>query len=57
MHPEVGEIALDATILPMQDSELRVVVLTARPGTDARSKLDLLADTGVPGADADRART
>jgi transcriptional regulator with XRE-family HTH domain len=50
VHPEVGEIALDANILPTQDSDLRVVVLTARPGTDARSKLDLLAATVVPGA-------
>ncbi|WP_255597785.1 helix-turn-helix domain-containing protein [Micromonospora sp. RL09-050-HVF-A] len=47
VHPEVGEIALDANILPTQDSDLRVVVLTARPGTDARSKLDLLATIGV----------
>ena len=47
VHPEVGEIALDANILPTQDSDLRVVVLTARPGTDARSKLDLLAAIGV----------
>ena len=43
VHPDVGEIALDANILPTQDSDLRVVVLTARPGTDARSKLDILA--------------
>ncbi|MCA2217116.1 helix-turn-helix transcriptional regulator [Jidongwangia harbinensis] len=43
VHPEVGEIALDANILPTQDSDLRVVVLTARPGTDARSKLNRLA--------------
>ncbi|EXG82618.1 helix-turn-helix domain-containing protein [Cryptosporangium arvum] len=42
VHPEVGEIALDANILPIQDSDLRIVVLTARPGTDARGALDRL---------------
>ncbi|MEU1606466.1 helix-turn-helix domain-containing protein [Micromonospora matsumotoense] len=47
VHPKVGEIALDANILATQDSDLRVVVLTARPGTDAQRKLDLLATIGV----------
>lgn len=47
VHPTVGEIALDANILATQDSDLRVVVLTARSGTDAQRKLDLLATIGV----------
>ena len=47
VHPQVGDISLDANILPTQDSDLRVVVLTARPGTDARRKLDLLASNGA----------
>ncbi|MBP2335581.1 transcriptional regulator with XRE-family HTH domain [Saccharothrix coeruleofusca] len=46
-HPEVGAVALDSDTLTTQDSNLRVVVYTPRPGTDARSKLDLLAAIGT----------
>ncbi|MFD5830697.1 helix-turn-helix domain-containing protein [Lentzea sp. NPDC060358] len=41
-HPEVGEIALNSDILTTQDTNLRLVVYTPQPGTDAREKLDLL---------------
>ncbi|GIF02719.1 transcriptional regulator [Actinoplanes siamensis] len=46
-HPEVGLIALDSAVLTTQDTDLRLVVYTARPDTDARGKLDLLAAIGV----------
>ncbi|WP_198028870.1 helix-turn-helix domain-containing protein [Actinoplanes sp. N902-109] len=46
-HPEAGEIALDCDILSTQASSLRLVVYTPRPGTDARSKLDLLMVLGT----------
>ncbi|WP_439657760.1 MmyB family transcriptional regulator [Lentzea sp. HUAS TT2] len=46
-HPEVGDVDLDSDTLTTQGSNLRVVVYTPRPGTDARSKLDLLAAIGV----------
>ncbi|MEU3166349.1 helix-turn-helix transcriptional regulator [Streptosporangium sp. NPDC006930] len=43
VHPVVGAIPLDANVLTTQNADLRVVVLTPRPGTGAREKLDLLA--------------
>ncbi|MCS7477753.1 helix-turn-helix transcriptional regulator [Umezawaea endophytica] len=46
-HPEVGPVDLDSDTLTTQGSNLRVVVYTPRPGTDARSKLDLLAAIGT----------
>ncbi|WP_428934124.1 helix-turn-helix domain-containing protein [Streptomyces sp. ACT015] len=48
-HPDVGEIALDSDILATQDTNLRLVVYTPRPGTDARGRLELLAAIGVQG--------
>jgi transcriptional regulator with XRE-family HTH domain len=42
VHPEVGAIPLDANVLTTQNTDLRVVVMTPRPGTGAREKLDLL---------------
>jgi transcriptional regulator with XRE-family HTH domain len=47
VHPEVGEIDIDCDVLATQRSDLRVVVFTPRPGTDARGKLDLLAAVGT----------
>jgi len=46
-HPDVGDIAMNSDILATQDTNLRLVVYTPRPGTDARSKLELLAAIGV----------
>ena len=46
-HPEVGDIPIDSNVLTTQGTELRMVVSTARPGTDARGKLDLLATIGL----------
>ncbi|MFI5934442.1 hypothetical protein [Actinoplanes sp. NPDC051494] len=46
-HPEVGDIALDSDVLTTQGSDLRLVVYTPRPGTGARSKLELLASIGT----------
>jgi len=42
VHPEVGHIPLDANVLTTQGTDLRLVVLTPRPGTSARTKLDRL---------------
>ncbi|MET1071987.1 MAG: helix-turn-helix transcriptional regulator [Umezawaea sp.] len=46
-HPDVGPVDLDSDTLTTQGSNLRVVVYTPRPGTDARSKLDLLGAIGT----------
>ncbi|MFJ4753944.1 hypothetical protein [Streptomyces sp. NPDC088763] len=45
-HPQVGEIALLSDILTTAGG-LRLVVFTPQPGTDARSKLDLLGAVGL----------
>jgi transcriptional regulator with XRE-family HTH domain len=47
VHPEVGDIDLDCDTLTTQGSDLRVLVLTPRPGSDARGRLDLLAALGT----------
>ncbi|WP_326659645.1 helix-turn-helix transcriptional regulator [Streptomyces canus] len=46
-HPDVGDIALNSDILNTQDTNLRLVVYTAQPGTDAGGKLEFLAAIGV----------
>lgn len=46
-HPDVGDIALNSDILNTQDTNLRLVVYTPQPGTDAAGKLELLATLGV----------
>lgn len=43
VHPDVGPIALDAGVLTTHNTDLRVVVMTPRPGTDAREKLGRLS--------------
>jgi transcriptional regulator with XRE-family HTH domain len=46
-HPDVGELDIDCDVLTAQRSDLRVVVFTPHAGSDARSKLDLLAAVGT----------
>lgn len=47
VHPDVGDVDIDCDVLATQRSDLRVVVFSPQPGTDARSKLDLLAALGT----------
>jgi transcriptional regulator with XRE-family HTH domain len=46
-HPQVGRIEVDCDVLASLRGGLRVVIYTARPGTDAQSRLDLLAAIGT----------
>jgi transcriptional regulator with XRE-family HTH domain len=46
-HPDVGDLALNSDVLTTQDTDLRLVIYTPAPNTDARSKLELLAAIGV----------
>jgi transcriptional regulator with XRE-family HTH domain len=46
-HPLVGPIELDCDVLATQTGDLRVVIYTAPPGTDAQTKLDLIATIGT----------
>jgi transcriptional regulator with XRE-family HTH domain len=46
-HPEVGALELDCDVLTTQQGDLRVVVYTAPPGSEAASKLALLGTIGT----------
>lgn len=46
-HPEAGPITLDCDVLTVPGSDLRVVLHTAAPGTEAADKLRLLAVIGT----------
>ncbi len=47
LHPEIGPITLDSDILTVRDSDLRLIVYTAAPGSEAAAQLDLLATIGL----------
>lgn len=42
IHPELGEVELDCDVLTVHGADLRVVVFTAPPGSQAADKLRLL---------------
>ena len=46
-HPEVGPVTLDCDVLTVPGSDLRIVVYTAAPGSDAADRLKLLAVIGT----------
>ena len=47
LHPEIGPITLDCDFLTVRDSDLRVLVYTAAPGSEAAEQLRLLATIGL----------
>jgi transcriptional regulator with XRE-family HTH domain len=47
MSPAVGPVTVDCDILTAPDSDLRLVIYTARPGSEDAGKLDLLAVAGL----------
>ena len=46
-HPEVGRLDLDCDVLTTRHGDLRIVVYTAQPHSEAASKLALLATIGT----------
>ncbi|TDT42068.1 hypothetical protein EV562_10137 [Streptomyces sp. BK208] len=42
-HPQLGPIGLDCDVLSAHGSDVRIVVFTADPGSEAESKLRLLS--------------
>jgi transcriptional regulator with XRE-family HTH domain len=47
LSPTVGPVTVDCDILTAPDTDLRIVVYTARPGSEDASKLDLLRVAGL----------
>ncbi|SNY24290.1 Helix-turn-helix domain-containing protein [Paractinoplanes atraurantiacus] len=48
-HPEVGPIEVDCDVMRDGDEDLKVVILTAAPGTDDDTKMRLALVAGVAG--------
>lgn len=46
VHPDVGWLALDRDVLATRHGDLRIVVCTARPGTESAAKLAVLGALG-----------
>jgi len=46
LHPELGEIEVDGQVLFTENRAQTLVVLSTRPGSESRSKLDLLQVIG-----------
>jgi transcriptional regulator with XRE-family HTH domain len=47
LHPDMGPITLDCDFLAVRDSDLRLIVHTAPPGSEAAGQLELLAAIGL----------
>ncbi len=48
-HPSVGPVLVDCDVLTDGDAELKIVIMTAVPGTDDETKVRLAALSGVHG--------
>lgn len=46
-HPDVGELELDCDVLSVHGADLRIIVFTAAPGSEAAGKLRLLSALGA----------
>ncbi|MEU7479806.1 hypothetical protein AB0A63_27705 [Lentzea sp. NPDC042327] len=50
IHPPVGPVEVDRDVLGDGDTELKIVVMTAVPGSADETKLQLATVTGAPAA-------
>ena len=46
-HPEIGDITVDCDVLNDSDTDLKIVIYTAAPGSEDATKLDLARVAGV----------
>jgi MmyB-like transcription regulator ligand binding domain len=46
-HPEVGDITVDCDVLNDSDTDLKIVIYTAAPGSEDETKLDLARVAGA----------
>jgi transcriptional regulator with XRE-family HTH domain len=49
-HPDIGDITVDCDVLNDSDTDLKIVIYTAVPGSEDETKLDLARVTGVRSA-------
>jgi transcriptional regulator with XRE-family HTH domain len=49
-HPDIGEITVDCDVLSDSDTDLKIVIYTAVPGSQDETKLDLARVAGVRSA-------
>ncbi len=49
-HPSVGPVTVDCDVLTDGDSDLKIVIMTASPGSEDETKLRLAAIAGPPAA-------
>jgi hypothetical protein len=47
IHPDIGEITVDCDVLNDSDTDLKIVIFTAAPGSEDSTKLDLARLTGA----------
>lgn len=47
MHPAVGDITVDCDVLGDSDTDLKIIIYTAAPGSEDETKLELARVTGV----------
>ncbi|WP_329128986.1 helix-turn-helix transcriptional regulator [Streptomyces sp. NBC_01476] len=52
-HPAVGDITVDCDVLGDADTDLKIVIFTAAPGSEDETKLDLARVTGLISVPAD----
>jgi transcriptional regulator with XRE-family HTH domain len=46
-HPEIGDITVDCDVLNDSDTDLKIVIYTAAPGSEDATKLDLARVAGI----------
>ena len=46
-HPEIGDITVDCDVLNDSDTDLKIVIYTAAPGSEDATKLDLARIAGI----------
>lgn len=56
-HPSVGPVTVDCDVLTDGDSERKIVIMTAAPGSADKDKLRLAAVAGPPVPQAQRVHT
>ena len=55
-HPEIGDVTVDCDVLNDSDTDLKIVIYTAAPGSEDATKLDLARVAGIS-QDSDRTRS